>query len=108
MSNIPKVTCKWVEDISEFNESFIESWNEESDEVYFIGVDVRYRKNFDNLHNDLLFLTEKLKIEKLKNFCMINLQDKEKYVIHIRNLKQASSHVNSFEKSSLSLIKKLG
>ena len=39
---------------------------------------------------------------------MINLQDKEKYVIHIRNLKQASSHVNSFEKSSLSLIKKHG
>ena len=30
----------WVEDISEFDESFIKSYNEESGEGYFLEVDV--------------------------------------------------------------------
>ena len=32
---------KWVEDISGFNESFIKSYNEESDEVYFLEIDIQ-------------------------------------------------------------------
>ena len=31
---------KWVEDISEFNENSIKSYNEESDKKYFVEVDV--------------------------------------------------------------------
>ena len=36
------------------------------------------------LHNDLPFLAERMKIEKL----VTKLHDKTEYVIHIRNLKQ--------------------
>ena len=30
---------KWVNDISKFNEDFIKSYNDESDEGYFLEVD---------------------------------------------------------------------
>ena len=30
---------KWVDDISKFNEDFIKSYNDESDEGYFLEVD---------------------------------------------------------------------
>ena len=43
------------------------------------------------LHNDLPFLPERIKIEKFKKV-VTNLHDKTEYVIHIRNLKQALNH----------------
>ena len=46
---------KWVEDISEFDESFIKNYNEESDEEYFLEVNIQYSANIHDLHNDLLF-----------------------------------------------------
>ena len=42
------------------------------------------------MHNDLTFLSEKIKIEKVKKI-VANLRDKTEYVIHIGNLKQASN-----------------
>ena len=32
---------EWIEDISQFNEDFIKNYNKESDEVYFLEVDVQ-------------------------------------------------------------------
>ena len=40
--NLPVNDFKWVEDISKFDERFIKSYNEESDEGYFVEVDVQY------------------------------------------------------------------
>ena len=40
------------------------------------------------LHDDLPFLPERINIEKVEKL-VINLDDKTKYFIHIRNLKQA-------------------
>ena len=57
---------KWVEDTSEFNEDFIKSYNAESDEGYFLKVDVKYPENLHNLHNDLPLLPERMKIEKVE------------------------------------------
>ena len=34
--NLPAKNFKWVEDISEFDKSFIKSYNEESNEGYFL------------------------------------------------------------------------
>ena len=34
--NLPVKNFKWVEDISEFDKSFIKSYNEESNEAYFL------------------------------------------------------------------------
>ena len=37
---------KQVEDISEFDEIFMKSCNEESDEIYFLEVDIQYLENY--------------------------------------------------------------
>ena len=37
---------KWVEDISEFDESFGKRYNEESDKGYFLYTDVQYPEKF--------------------------------------------------------------
>ena len=42
------------------------------------------------MHNDLTFLPERIKIQKVKKV-VANLHDKTEYIIHIRNLKQASN-----------------
>ena len=73
---------------SQFNEDFIKNCNEESDEGYFLEVDVQYMKKLHALHNDIPFLPEAMKIGKVEKF-VANLDDKTEYVIHIRNLKQA-------------------
>ena len=52
---------------------------------------MQHIENLHELDNDLPFLLESMKIEKVKKF-VANLQDKTKYVIHIRNLKQALNH----------------
>ena len=44
-----------------------------------------------NIHNDLLFLPERIKIEKVEKL-LANLHGKEEYVIHIRKLKEALKH----------------
>ena len=53
-----------------------------------------------------LFLLEGMKIEKVEKL-VANLCDKEKYVIHIKNSKETSNHVISFDESLLGLIKNL-
>ena len=44
-----------------------------------------------NYHNDLPFLPERMKIEKVEKL-VTNLHDKTDCVIHIKNLKQALNH----------------
>ena len=38
---LPVNKFEWIEDTSPFNEDFIKNWNEESDEGYFLEVDVQ-------------------------------------------------------------------
>ena len=82
---------KWVKDSSQYNEDFIQNCNEESDEGYFLKVDVQYLEKLHERHNNLLFLPERMKIEKFEKLVVI-LHDKTEYVIHITNLKQALNH----------------
>ena len=63
----------------------------QSDEGYFPEVNVQYLEKLHELHNDLPFLPERMKIEKVEKL-VANLHDKTEYVIHIRNLKQALNH----------------
>ena len=55
---------KWVEDLSQFNESFIKNYDENSDIGYFLEVDVDYLKRFFNVHKDLPFLPKTEKVNK--------------------------------------------
>ena len=86
LQKLPVNKFEWIEDTSQFNENFLQKYNEESDEGYFLEVDVQYSKNLHKLLNDLSFLPERTKIEKVGKL-VTNLHDKTKYVIHIRNLK---------------------
>ena len=75
IQKLPANDFKWVEDISRFNKDFKKIYNDESDEEYFLNVYVQYPENLHNLHNDLPFLDEKMKIGKLGKL-VANLHDK--------------------------------
>ena len=80
MSNDLSVNIfKWFEDISEFDDSFIKIYNGESDEEYSFEFDIKYLENLNSLHNDLPFLHERRKIEKVRKL-VANLHDKTEYV----------------------------
>ena len=80
----PVNNFEWIEDTSQFNEDFIKSYDEENDEGYFLGVDFQCLKKLHELHNDLPFLPERVKIEKVEKL-VADLHDKTKSVKHIRN-----------------------
>ena len=83
---VPANGFKWVGKLSKFNERFIKSYNENSDKGYFLEVDVEYPKNLFNSQEDLPLLLERKKNRKVKKL-ICSIEDKEKYVIHIRTLK---------------------
>ena len=53
----------------------MKNYTKDIDEGHFLEVDVQYLENLHELHNDLLFLLEKMKIEKIKRL-LANLHDK--------------------------------
>ena len=52
---------------------------------------MEYPKQLWSFHKDLLFLSEGRKLEKVEKL-ICSIEDKEKYVIHIRAIKQALNH----------------
>ena len=60
---------------SQFNEDFIKNCNDESEEGFFLEVDVRYLEKLHELHIDLLFIPERMKIKKLRKL-VANFHDK--------------------------------
>ena len=55
---------EWIKDTYQLIEDFIKNYNEESDEGYFLEVDVQYLEQLHEFHNDLLFIPERMKTEK--------------------------------------------
>ena len=88
---LPVYKFEWIKDTSQFDEDFIKNYNEETNERYFLVVDVQYPEKVYELHNDLPFLPERMQIEKVEKL-VANLYNKTEYAIHIRNLKQALNH----------------
>ena len=74
-----------------FTNEFIKNYDENSDKGYILGVDVKYPKKLHDLHSNLPFSPERMKIDKCKKL-VCNLYNKKKYVVHIRSLKQALNH----------------
>ena len=71
--------------------SFIKNSDENSDKGYILEVNVEYPEKLFNLQKDLPFLPERKKIKKCKKL-ICSIEDKEKYLVHIRALKQALNH----------------
>ena len=96
---LPVNNFEWIEDTLQFNEDFIKTYNEESDEGCFLEVDVQYPENLHNLHNDLPFFPERMKIGKVEKL-VASLHDKSEYVIQKNKFKTSIKSWISFEKSS--------
>ena len=98
---LPVNNFQQTEETSQFNEDYIKNYNEESDEGYFLEVDIQYPEKLHELNNDVPFLPERKKIKKVKKL-VTNLYDKNECLIHIRKLKQLLNDGINFEKSSQS------
>ena len=94
---LPVNDFKWINSVPKINEKFIKNYDEDSDKGYIFEVDVNYPKRLHDLHSDLPFLPERMKIDKCKKL-VCNLHDKKRYVLHIRSLKQALDYELKLEK----------
>ena len=72
---------EWIKDTSQFNKDFIKTYNEERDKGYFLKVDVQYLEKLYELHNDLPFLPERMKIEKEEKLVVRYTNKKSKAII---------------------------
>ena len=93
MQKLPVNNFFSIEDTSQFDEDFLKNYNEESNEGYFLEVDVQYLEKLHGLHNDLPFLPEKDKKLAASSY------DKTEYYIH-KKVKTSIKSWISFEKSS--------
>ena len=63
---LPVDNIEWIKDTSQFNEDFIKNYNKVSNEGYFLEIDAHCFEKLHDLHNDLPFLPERMKIEKVE------------------------------------------
>lgn len=87
---LPAYGCRQRQKSFRFDEVFLRNYNEYSDKGYIPEVDVKYSKNLWKLLSDILFLPEKMKMEKC-NKLVCNLCNKKSYVVHIKALPQTMS-----------------
>ena len=99
---LPYGEFEWLKNVHELD---IMSVNEKSDVGYILEVDLKYTKELHELHNDYPLAPEKLTVTNdiLSNYCksiadkyeikvrdvkklIPNLGNKNKYVVHYRNL----------------------
>ena len=97
---LPVDNFTWIKDTSQLHENFIKRYNEESHKGYFLEVDVQYPEQLHDLHNNLPFLPEGLKIEKAKKL-VVNSCDKNECYSH-KKCKTGTKSWISFLKSSYS------
>ena len=80
----------WVEELSQFKKDFIKNYDENSDQGYFLEVDVEYPKNLFSFNSDLPFLSERKSENVISLFA--TFMTKKNYVVHIMALKKALNH----------------
>ena len=73
---LPVDGFKFVKNVSKIDEDFIKNYYEDSDKGYILEVDVEYPKKLHDLHGDLPFLPERMKIDKCSKL-ICNLYDKK-------------------------------
>ena len=78
----------YIDYLSDFNQDFIKNYDGNSDEGYFLEVDIENPKKLRSSHKELPFLPWRKKLGKVEKL-VCTIKEKEKYVIHIRALKKA-------------------
>ena len=73
---LPIDSFKWVNNLSMLDEKFLKDYCKDSNIGYYFEVDVEYPKHLHDLHSDLPFLPERMKINKCNKF-LCTLYDKE-------------------------------
>ena len=76
------------EKLWKFNEDFIKNYDENGNIGCFLEVHIDYLKELFGIHKDLPFLPKSKKVNNVEKL-IYDIEDKKKYVIHIRALKQA-------------------
>ena len=96
---LPVNGFKWLysDKMNKINEDFIKNYNENDNKGYILEVDFKYLKRLHELHSDLPFLSERMKVDQC-NKLVCKLSNKKKYVTHINSLKQALNHRLKFKK----------
>ena len=81
---LPTGGFRWVN----VNPNDISRLAKHKDKGYLLEIDVKYPKELHDLHNNLPFMCEKMKINKVEKL-VPNLHNKKNYVIHIKASDQA-------------------
>ena len=81
------------------DKDFIKNYDEDSDKVYILEVDVEYPKNLHDLHSNLPFLPERMKINKCKKL-VCNLCDKKKLCCSYKIVKTSIKSWANIKESS--------
>jgi len=81
---LPTGNFKWKKNVEDIDVLDI---SDESRKGYILEVDLEYSKELHDLHNDYPLAAENIELDKVHNL-VPNLTNKEKYIIHYRNLKQ--------------------
>ena len=64
---LPRNSFKWVGYLSQFNESFIKNYDENSDKAYILEVDLEYQKKLFNHYKDYSDLPERKELKNAKS-----------------------------------------
>ena len=62
---LPIDNFKWETDLSIFTNDFIKNYNAKSDIGYLFYADIAYPKDLYELHKDLPFLPDRMKVNKV-------------------------------------------
>ncbi|KYN17583.1 hypothetical protein ALC57_10126 [Trachymyrmex cornetzi] len=88
--SLPYTEFRWVEDTANFNVSAIA---QDSPTGYILEVDLEYPQHLHDRHTDLHFCPTRDKLPgKREDKLLATLYDKQRYVIHYRNLQQCTRH----------------
>ena len=88
-----------IKDLSKIDEDFIKNYDKDSDKGYILEVDVKNPKTLHDLHSDLPFLPEIMKIDKC-NKLVCNLYDKKKLCCSYKIIKTSIKSWANIKKSS--------
>ncbi|RLU21773.1 hypothetical protein DMN91_006149, partial [Ooceraea biroi] len=87
---LPYADFQWIDDVSDFDMNSIAP---DSSTGYILEVDLEYPQHLHDAHTDLPFCPTRDKPPgKRQDKLLATLYDKERYVIHYRNLQQYTRH----------------